>query len=807
MSKPTAPKTTAIAIGCVLAAWLWCFADVVLFGHALAFRDTAHYYFPQFTLLADEISQGRLPHWNPYLNTGVPLLATGNSGMFYPPLWLALIFPGNTATVWSLFVSAHVALAAGSAWCMARGFGCSGAAAGLAALAYAFGGAVLFQYANVVYLIGAAWLPLAVLGIERVRNGPTTRDVATLGTALAMIVLGGDPQLAYHVGILALLRLCLSAQPADRAATRGRAALGLTSAAAVALSLAAVQWLPSYALAHTSDRAIESVVAEDTTAAAVTGPLTPHAAKRYWFSVGPWRLAELFVPNLSGQMFPRHQRWLEALPAESHPWTASLYMGIVPLLLAGATWRHARRNPRIAWLWAVAAFAALASFGRYGLGWCGEELGLIQPTDWDLPDDVRATGGLYWLLSQLLPGYDAFRYPAKWTVVAAVAIAALAAFGFDRLLGRQADGNERVCAQCWFAFGGVALVAAALLKVMRGSWSTWGAHVPADPLFGPFDADGAGWGLVFSLVQLASVSVTVGLLIQRRARLGQTAAVVVLCVTAFDLALAAGPLVATVPSASGVFDTPFDRLDNEPRARRTLGSRQLPTPWRDESSDDRLSEWLRWQRTTGQPNWNLIDRTPVGIVSPAVWPYAAKAHFRASIEHGAAPLSGGRVWLSDEVVRIDTINETSADQVRRRSAEVLDLLSAQTSAARLAVVETDTSLDEWTDVAPADRSGTAHIVAETTDRVDISVELTRPGVLVLADLYTPDWHATIETDDVKANAEVLRVNRIMRGVALPAGQHRVTFVYRPTGFTIGAIVSGLAWTALLATTLWSLRQT
>ncbi len=39
--------------------------------------------------------------------------------------------------------------------------------AGLAALTYTFGAPVLFQYCNIIYLVGAAWLPLGFLAIDR----------------------------------------------------------------------------------------------------------------------------------------------------------------------------------------------------------------------------------------------------------------------------------------------------------------------------------------------------------------------------------------------------------------------------------------------------------------------------------------------------------------------------------------------------------------------------------------------------------------------------------------------------------------
>ena len=159
---------------------LWCFADVLLFGHVLAFRETANYEFPQSSLIADEIFHRRLPLWNPYLNTGVPLLATGNTGMFSLPLWLALIRPGELALVWSLYVVADVAPAAWAAYRMGgdraarRGVGRAGVAYALAA--------PLVQNADVVYLVGAPgcrWRPgrSSVFAVDRC--GAMSRDSAS----------------------------------------------------------------------------------------------------------------------------------------------------------------------------------------------------------------------------------------------------------------------------------------------------------------------------------------------------------------------------------------------------------------------------------------------------------------------------------------------------------------------------------------------------------------------------------------------------------------------------------------------------
>ncbi len=50
---------------------------------------------------------------------------------------------------------------------LARYGGASVLAAGQAGLAYAFSGSVLFQYCNVIFLVGAAWLPFALVATDR----------------------------------------------------------------------------------------------------------------------------------------------------------------------------------------------------------------------------------------------------------------------------------------------------------------------------------------------------------------------------------------------------------------------------------------------------------------------------------------------------------------------------------------------------------------------------------------------------------------------------------------------------------------
>jgi len=79
------------------------------------------------------------------------------------------------------------------------------------------------------------------------------------------------------------------------------------------------------------------------------------------------------------------------------------------------------------------------------------------------------------------------------------------------------------------------------------------------------------------------------------------------------------------------------------------------------------------------------------------------------------------------------------------------------------------------------------------ERVRIRVVSSQPGVTVLADTFDSDWSATLNG----APAPILRANGLFRGVATPAGEHEIVFVYRPVALMAGMAVS-LSSLALLA---------
>jgi uncharacterized membrane protein YfhO len=75
-------------------------------------------------------------------------------------------------------------------------------------------------------------------------------------------------------------------------------------------------------------------------------------------------------------------------------------------------------------------------------------------------------------------------------------------------------------------------------------------------------------------------------------------------------------------------------------------------------------------------------------------------------------------------------------------------------------------------------------------------------MLVVSDAWDPGWKATVDGKD----ADVERVNYVMRGVRVGPGAHRVEFTYRPWSFTVGWIMSLAAVVVLLGALVWWRRR-
>jgi hypothetical protein len=80
--------------------------------------------------------------------------------------------------------------------------------------------------------------------------------------------------------------------------------------------------------------------------------------------------------------------------------------------------------------------------------------------------------------------------------------------------------------------------------------------------------------------------------------------------------------------------------------------------------------------------------------------------------------------------------------------------------------------------APASEADSAHVEVEDLgfNQIKIKSYSPSPSILVLSEVYYPDWKATVDGRPV----EMLRADFILRGVALNPGEHEVVFKYDTT---------------------------
>ena len=409
-----------------------------------------------------------------------------------------------------LYTIAHLLIAWAGMLRLARAWNLSLAAAHLAALAYAFAAPILFQYCNVIFLVGAAWIPWGCIALERLLHKKHPPALLALATVLSLQILGGDPEAAYLTVLAgALYALVIAANnnaklrsPRLWAVATILAWIVVTLTAAYALPRIAVpEWLPSAAILRgllwallalaalwrcrkrPSESSLASMLVSLAAASAFAAALaavqlvptleyatnTVRAAddrpeRIYGFEMEPYRLIEVLWPNVFGRFGPQNRSWVHAFPpaGERLLWVPSLYVGGLTVALALGALGFRAGPPWRIWLSLIAGIALAASCGKFGgplwiVRWFTSVQPILGPHD-PLKGLNRVdpflhdgAGSVYGLLAALLPGFNLFRYPGKLFSFTALALAALAGHGWDRLEQghtRKISARVRGCPRC-----------------------------------------------------------------------------------------------------------------------------------------------------------------------------------------------------------------------------------------------------------------------------------------------------------------------------------------------------------------------
>ncbi len=219
-------------------------------GHLLMTGDNVQQNYPLHVLTGSMIRHGQLPLWDEYIYSGTPLLTGFNAGAFYPLVGFFVIFPDRVA-----WIATEVVLFAGigvGMYVFLRALTLSTVACLLGAITFTFSGTVFNQVNHLDMTEGFVAIPWMLLAVLHIMRDGKWRWSVVLGAGFALVILGGAPEAMLDLAILVLLYTAFSAG-LDRHRW-WRVATRVGAAAVLALSLAAIQWLPGLEAIANSQR-------------------------------------------------------------------------------------------------------------------------------------------------------------------------------------------------------------------------------------------------------------------------------------------------------------------------------------------------------------------------------------------------------------------------------------------------------------------------------------------------------------------------------------------------------------------------
>ncbi|HEX7313219.1 MAG TPA: YfhO family protein [Pyrinomonadaceae bacterium] len=372
-------RLAAIAVS--LAPVLY-FLPAVLAGSVLCPDDGTIFNTPLRVAAANITLDGNLPLWNPYIFGGMPLFASAQGGLLFPPNWFYLLFSPQAAT--NLMVVTSYVIAALGAYLYARRAGASVAGAVVTSLAWQWGGFLVGQIGHIGIVQTGACLPWVLWALDGYGTTGKRKWGVVLAVTVALQLFAGHQQTFAYSLLLASAYAAFNAYTVRVCRARYLWSLALLAAGVL---LAAIQILPTFELLRNSLRA-------DSSYDFFTS-----------FSLTPGMLQTFLAPYVAGGGDGR----LFRAPYVGPPYYGEMagYVGALGLMLAVCA-VVLKRDAQTKFWTAVALVCLLLALGRYA------------PLK-------------FYKLIYYVPVLNLFRVPARHLMEAQFALAVLAGRGLTAL--------------------------------------------------------------------------------------------------------------------------------------------------------------------------------------------------------------------------------------------------------------------------------------------------------------------------------------------------------------------------------------
>ncbi len=683
--------------------------------------DAAYLNLPWLQFQAGEWHHFKFPMWDPSGWMGQPLIGQAQPGAVYPPNWLLFMAPlkngwiRESALHWYFVLTRYFAALA--CYALARGLGRSRAASVLAGCIYGLGGYVGNTVAPQM-VNGAITTPLVFLYLFRAEKGerPWANSLLS-GFFLGFGWLAGHHQMNLFVSLAAAglwiwlgVRHVVGGGRLDWRMLR----LGACSLAVAVLASALSNHIP---MAEYGRLSVRWVGAESPVHLDEEVPYTVHQQ----YSLKPLSVLGIFIPNVETQSTP-------------YIGVAAFGLGLLGAILA---WRERQ----VRWLATIGLGGLLFALG---------------------PNNV-----IHGMFYSLVPLVEKARVPGAATLLFALGIAPLAAYGMDMipqpenfLLSKRAGWIlgifAAIVATASLVFFAarinpmtddrlmVPAIAAVLAAGILAGWRSGGLSIRA----------GSACAIALALFEIGNVT---GYFFYNRTVPAQNPYVHRLAEH--------GDLVAYIRNRGDA-------------ARLEYDSNEIPYNIGDWYGIETLTDY------TASVTDNLMQ---MDLYSPRAKDFFgvryafAKAAPRPGLREVFAGRSGEKVFENPTALpRVWSVHQTISLPGRKQiSAAMADgtfnplhtaLLESETTPG----IDTCRGLDD-----------TVQMPIHQPNYVRINVSLNCRGMVILTDTWFPGWHAAVDGTP----AQIHEAYGGVRGVVVDGGEHMVELRYRPGSVTLGALMT------------------
>jgi hypothetical protein len=674
--------------------------------------------------LAQELKAGRLPLWTERLYAGYPLLAETTIAAFYPP---NLVFFTLLPAVLGFHVNFAFAffLAGIFTYLFCRLIKLSRGASLLSAIAFTFSGYWVTHITHNIVIDTIAWFPVEIYLLERFVRASKRSSILLLSLVLGVVVavqfLAGHAQFfvysLFFAGVYFLFRLWSGAL---RQRQVGFGLVSMALSAIVALGLSAIQILPSLEYFRLSERA---------------GGLSSEIINEHPFHFK--ELVTFVFPNYNGT--PVNFTHNPPFQDKGIYWEMTAYVGLLTLLLAGASLLRIRSGIQV-FLYVLLLFSLIMAMGGIGP------------------------------LSSLLtiPPFGYFRIPSRFLYFTTFALAILAGFGLDHLIGRLISTHRPTSSGKLFVIhlAAISLVVADLFRFGYRYNPVYPAQEWLEkPRTVEILQEDTGFFRIFD-IGLSSVNEENVYLKARKKERGWSGDLHTYR-HLLNWLMPKTNLFYEIDHAGGVMALSLElvkRVDSLVRTSALTG----------EVGEERLNP-------TARKLFNLLG---VKYFISAVELFDDTVSLVGNTDGTQEPVF--RVYENPAVLP-EAFIVAEARSFSDREAVFAELLREEFDPLAQVLLEGEEGLltEDFAGSGSSDREVIGVMRNENQQEVMVTAKASEPGWLVLTDTFYPGWNAYVDG----AKTTILRADYLFRAVPVPAGEHNVVFRYEPESFWWGVRIT------------------